>query len=202
MKYRKKPITVDAITFDEFIEYGKTHECLAVDGMPWSFEYNGHKVTYENDTCYLIPTLEGVMKFTPNDVLITGIKGEIYPCKIDIFEKTYEPDYETFKVQKEMTEQEQIDELAKYICNACEIGNGFDGECSSLMGCDYKTCFITIETAKHIYEAGYRKQSDVAEEIFEEIEQLFTDVKDGCEVYHTMEPEHYCELKKKYTEEQ
>ena len=101
-----------------------------------------------------------------------------------------------------MTEKEQIEELAKYICNACEMGNGFDGECASLMGCDYKTCFIAIETAKHIYEAGYRKQREVAKEIFEEIEQLFTDVKDGYEVYHTIETEYYCELKKKYTEEQ
>lgn len=89
MKYRKKPVVIEAVTFDEFVEYGRsvTNE---VDGMPWSFNYNGHPVTHETDTCYLIPTLEGIHQFTPNDMLITGVNGEIYPCKIDIFEKTYE----------------------------------------------------------------------------------------------------------------
>ena len=58
-------------------------------GMPWSFTYAGHHISHENDTCYLIPTLEGTMKMGPGDMLITGVKGEIYPCKRDIFEATY-----------------------------------------------------------------------------------------------------------------
>jgi len=90
-KFRKKPVVIEAITFNEFIEYGKTHGANIENGMPWSFEYNGHPVTHENDKCYLIPTLEGPYNFTPDDVLITGVKGEIYPCKIDIFKATYEP---------------------------------------------------------------------------------------------------------------
>lgn len=90
MKYRKKPVVIEAITFDEFIEYGKSHTDNIVEGMPWSFEYNGWQVTHETDTRYLIPTLEGVHEFTPEDMLITGVNGEIYPCKKDIFEKTYE----------------------------------------------------------------------------------------------------------------
>jgi len=90
-KYRKKPVVVEAITFDEFVEYGKNNGGNIVDGTPWSFEYNGHPVTHENDELYLIPTLEGVHNFTPQDMLITGVNGEIYPCKKDIFEKTYEP---------------------------------------------------------------------------------------------------------------
>ena len=89
-KYRKKPVKIEAITFNEFVEYGKNHTKNIVNGMPWSFEYNGHPVTHENDERYLIPTLEGTHNFTPQDMLITGVNGEIYPCKIDIFEKTYE----------------------------------------------------------------------------------------------------------------
>ena len=91
MRYRKKPVIIEAITFEEFIEYGKTHGKNIINGMPWSFEYKGWPVTHENDECYMIPTLEGQYKFTPNDMLITGVKGEIYPCKKDIFEATYEP---------------------------------------------------------------------------------------------------------------
>lgn len=89
MKYRKKPIIVDAITFDELTEHGiKTRG--VVFGSPWDFEYAGHPITYENDNCYLIPTLEGTMQFTRDDMLITGLAGEIYPCKKDIFEQSYE----------------------------------------------------------------------------------------------------------------
>lgn len=90
MKYRKKPVVIEAVTFEEFVEYGKTHAENLVEGMPWHFEYNGHPVTHETDTCYIVPTLEGDFQFTPNDMLVTGVNGEIYPCKKDIFEKTYE----------------------------------------------------------------------------------------------------------------
>lgn len=94
MFYKKKPVTVEAITFDEFVQYGIEHGGNVVNGMPWHFEYNGHAVTHTTDEadndCYIIPTLEGNHLFTRNDMLITGVKGEIYPCKRDIFQKTYE----------------------------------------------------------------------------------------------------------------
>ena len=38
-----------------------------------------------------IPTLEGTMHANPGDWIIRGVKGELYPCKPDIFEATYEP---------------------------------------------------------------------------------------------------------------
>ena len=90
MKFRKKPVVIEAITFDELVEHGKSQVKTLTNGMPWSFEYKGQPITHENDDCYLIPTLEGIMKFMRGDMLITGINGEIYPCKPDIFEKTYE----------------------------------------------------------------------------------------------------------------
>lgn len=90
-KFRKKPVVVEAITFDEFVEYGKGCAKNIVSGMPWSFDYKGHPITHENDQCYLIPTLEGTHHMTPLDMLITGVHGEIYPCKVNIFAATYEP---------------------------------------------------------------------------------------------------------------
>lgn len=90
-KYRKKPVVIEAITFDELVNYGKANGGNIVNGMPWSFHYNGHPITHENDECYLIPTLEGTMQMTPSDMLVTGVNGEIYPCKKEIFDKTYEP---------------------------------------------------------------------------------------------------------------
>lgn len=89
-KFKKKPVVIDAITFAEFVECGRSSGCEIVNGMPWSFEYNGHPVTHENDECYLIPTLEGTHNMTPFDMLITGVQGEIYPCKLDIFKETYD----------------------------------------------------------------------------------------------------------------
>jgi NTP pyrophosphatase (non-canonical NTP hydrolase) len=89
MKFRKKPVVIEAITFDELVEYGKTHGANIVNYMPWSFEYQGHPITHEDDDCYLIQTPDATMRFNRGDMLITGVNGEIYPCKLDIFEKTY-----------------------------------------------------------------------------------------------------------------
>lgn len=91
MKFRKKPVVIEAITFDDLVTHGKASAAVMVKGMPWAFEYAGHQITHETDDCYLIPTLEGIMKFQRGDMLITGVKGEVYPCKLDIFAATYEP---------------------------------------------------------------------------------------------------------------
>jgi hypothetical protein len=91
MKFRKKPVVIEAITFDELVAHGIAVGGNVVNGMPWSFNYAGHPITHENNDCYLIPTLEGAMKMGRDDMLITGVKGEIYPCKRDIFDATYEP---------------------------------------------------------------------------------------------------------------
>lgn len=93
MKYRKKPVEIEAITFDELVEYGRNanpDNAAAHGGYAWFFDYNGHPLTHENDDCYLIPTLEGTMRMERGDMLITGVKGEIYPCKLDIFAATYD----------------------------------------------------------------------------------------------------------------
>jgi len=89
-KFRKKPVVIEAITFQELVDYGLKISKTIIRDMPWHFDYCGQPITHENDSCYLIPTLEGTMKFTPEDMLITGVNGEIYPCKMDIFLKTYE----------------------------------------------------------------------------------------------------------------
>jgi hypothetical protein len=90
MKYRKKPVIIEAITFDELVEHGRQNGANIQNGMPWSWKFNNHSITHENDDLYLISTLEGIMKMTREDMLIIGVKGEIYPCKKDIFEATYD----------------------------------------------------------------------------------------------------------------
>lgn len=83
----KKPVEIEFITFDEFCEISKDIHSLYPDRI--EFIFNGYNVIKKNDECFIIQTLEGFHNFTPQDVLIIGVKGEIYPCKIDIFEQTY-----------------------------------------------------------------------------------------------------------------
>ena len=84
MKYRKKLVIIEAIQFednsDRIIEI---HEFMGGDTI---------RVNYEDkDNPYLkIETLEGIMKASVGDYIIKGVNGEFYPCKPDIFEKTYE----------------------------------------------------------------------------------------------------------------
>ena len=89
-QFRKKPVVITAITFEQLVAHGIAAGGNVLNGMPWSFNYAGHPITHENDDCYLIPTLEGTMKMGRDDMLITGVKGEIYPCKREIFDATYE----------------------------------------------------------------------------------------------------------------
>jgi len=90
VKFRKKPVVIEAITFDELVAIGIGVGAPIHNGMPWSFVYMGQPINIESDDCYLVPTLEGTMRFERGAMLITGVKGEIYPCAADIFAATYE----------------------------------------------------------------------------------------------------------------
>ena len=87
----KRPIVVEVLTFDEFVECGRQYPGVnIVNGMPWSFKFKEYNITHENDKCYLIPTRKSyTQRFTPDDMLIIVVSGEIYPCKKDIFNETY-----------------------------------------------------------------------------------------------------------------
>ena len=85
MKYRKKPVVVEA---------------------------------YKTDKEIIIHTLEGDMKASIGDYIITGVNGEQYPCKPDIFEKTYEVVNNTnYDRIKDMS----IEEMAEFICGIFDI---------------------------------------------------------------------------------
>lgn len=87
-KYRKKPVIIEAEKVDELLI--KFREDWS--NLPrWVEEaYNNHIITTITTESFDIKTLEGTMTATKNDYLIKGINGELYPCKKDIFEKTYE----------------------------------------------------------------------------------------------------------------
>lgn len=75
-KYRKKPVIIEAIQWT-----GKN--LLEIDNFMGGI--------FENkETILVIHTLEGDMEASIGDYIIKGVKGEFYPCKPDIFAKTYE----------------------------------------------------------------------------------------------------------------
>ena len=91
-QFRKKPVVVEAVQLDNL---------NASDITRWIGKDKA-KLNLESDTAYqagkappmfsvTIKTLEGDMKAMPGDYIIRGVNGEFYPCKPDIFAKTYEP---------------------------------------------------------------------------------------------------------------
>ena len=94
MKYRKKPVVIEAIrlTTDNFDVV-----CDFMGGTPvpkhnpdFGIDENGN--TNEPYLGVYIETLEGKMLANYGDYIIKGVNGEFYPCKPDIFEKTYDKD--------------------------------------------------------------------------------------------------------------
>ena len=85
MKFRKKPVIIDAEQFDCPIE-GANEPAIQTRYMFMDFP-----VWCDGQGPHLkIPTLEGEMRANPGDWIIIGVQGEHYPCKPDIFEATYE----------------------------------------------------------------------------------------------------------------
>jgi hypothetical protein len=75
MKYRKKPVVIEATQWFKRGDHP---------------EVKGYFAGPEDTTLGWIDTLEGGHIVTPGDWIITGVKGEHYPCKPDIFKATYE----------------------------------------------------------------------------------------------------------------
>lgn len=91
MKYRKKPVVIDAFqwTGDAAQKEDPTWIVDAINnGDVWFCVDPFSKSTHI--THMAIKTLEGIMEARFGDFIIRGVKGEIYPCKPDIFELTYE----------------------------------------------------------------------------------------------------------------
>lgn len=86
MKYRKKPVVVEAFKW--------TGGPDQIEDPEWIVEaIKEGRVDIKDflgNSRMLILTLEGVMHAHIGDYIIRGIKGELYPCKPDIFEATYE----------------------------------------------------------------------------------------------------------------
>lgn len=83
MKYREKPIAIEAVQFT-----GNN-----INYITHTLDMSENDYGYEDFELY-IHTLEGKYKADIGDYIIKGVKGEFYPCKPDIFELTYDPIYD------------------------------------------------------------------------------------------------------------
>jgi hypothetical protein len=84
MKFRKKPVVVEAVQW-------LNRQIVCPPGPEWFVRAEESKAIRLCGDELLIKTLEGEMTASVGDWIIRGVKGEIYPCKPDIFEETYEP---------------------------------------------------------------------------------------------------------------
>lgn len=88
MQYRKKPVVIEAFRWTGGQDQSEEPIwiCDAMREGKARFEKPGTP-----DAALLIDTLEGTHRANQGDWIIQGVKGELYPCKPEIFEMTYEP---------------------------------------------------------------------------------------------------------------
>lgn len=79
MKFRKRPVVVEAEQF-----------CYADRPWPDGVFWYDPNMSGRDEPYPAVRTLEGVMRCRDGDWIVTGVNGERYPCKPDIFESTYE----------------------------------------------------------------------------------------------------------------
>ena len=86
MKFRKKPVVIEAS------QWNRHGDHLAVGPVPVErYDELSGDVNYDPEAYGWVQTLEGGHLVSPGDWIIRGIKGELYPCKPDIFSATYDP---------------------------------------------------------------------------------------------------------------
>ena len=89
-KYRKKPVVIDAVRYNGFENLGQTEGVFSERPTWLNYAINNNVIFLDDSDEHLkINTLEGAMVVNVGDYIIRGVKGEIYPCKPDIFEMSY-----------------------------------------------------------------------------------------------------------------
>ena len=81
LRYKKKPVIIHAWKWENINN---------IDDAPYYVKKNAELDNQGFDVFLMINTLEGKMRATLGDYIIKGVCGEVYPCKPDIFEMTYD----------------------------------------------------------------------------------------------------------------
>ena len=116
-KFRKKPVVIEAFRLNE--------RGLIAENWFWDAVTRNDIITHcfgkhdPNPAWCEIKTLEGTMIANAGDYIIQGVNGEIYPCKADIFQKTYTEDKP--KTNADRIRSMTDEELALWICGVYDI---------------------------------------------------------------------------------
>ena len=91
-KFRKKPVVIEAFAVNAALHAAANDWTALPQWLRDAYESKeaGKGIVFANDGVH-ITTLEGTMVGERGDMIIRGVKGELYPCKPDIFEATYDP---------------------------------------------------------------------------------------------------------------
>lgn len=88
-RFRKKPVVIEA---EQWFPGVEIEGVVLKSGPGYTVPVDGGWRGGPGVVVPVVETLEGEMRVSPGDWIITGVKGERYPCKPDIFEATYEPE--------------------------------------------------------------------------------------------------------------
>ena len=90
MKFRKKPVEISATQWFKQGDHPEVHACGPSDFARLLHGATSTAQSWTWAACGVVGTLEGQHIVEPGDWIITGVKGEHYPCKPDIFAMTYD----------------------------------------------------------------------------------------------------------------
>lgn len=142
MKYRKKPVIIDAFQLNA---RGLIEEEWFWDAVNEGIIITHYFGKYQSKDAYCyIKTLEGTMRANVGDYIIKGVNGEIYPCKPDIFDKTYELADDAEKILK----QEPKIEVLNKIIDEIKQNTYFVNEITEKEGIDFETIEKIIDKYK------------------------------------------------------
>ena len=135
-KFRKKPVAIEAFRLNE--------RGLIAEDWFWDAVTRNDIITHcfgKHEACPAwceIKTLEGTMIANTGDYIIQGVHGEIYPCKADIFQKTYTEDKPKTNADRirAMTDEELIEfiksiKVRAALCKAVKNNDAFEKLCSA-----------------------------------------------------------------------
>ena len=89
LKYQKKPIIVEVLRYLGNDNIGEVIDFVGEENIDLGWSGSVSPLLDPIEMCHKIRTLEGDMILSVGDVIIKGVNGEFYPCKPEIFEKTY-----------------------------------------------------------------------------------------------------------------
>lgn len=148
-KYRKLPVVIEAIHYD----WDDNEKC-ADEAQDEVCDFMDGNIFIDSDDDIEIETLEGTMYAKKGDYIIKGVNGEFYPCKPDIFAKTYEqvdvPDSPESNQEVAITEIEavfyDIQEQEKVMTGLVEKANraGCNGRLVAMANTDFERGFMAL----------------------------------------------------------